>query len=69
MQRATRVALSFIRWSKLIKSTAPVGTFHYPAGVSDAIEQQARHDTGQIMQKLDTQGLFAFEFFLTLVAS
>lgn len=59
---------SSIIFYPLVETHQDHGTCRYvslPAGVSDAIEQQARHDTGQIMQKLDTQGLFAFEFFLT----
>ena len=37
----------------------------YPAQVSDTIEQQARTMVGDVLRKLDTSGLFAFELFLT----
>ena len=37
----------------------------YPCGVSASVEQQAREAVTLIMKKLDTYGLFAFEFFLT----
>lgn len=36
----------------------------FPAGVSEAIELEARSQVERIMKKLDTRGLFAFEFFL-----
>lgn len=52
----------------LVETHQEHGTCRYvslPAGVSSAIEVQAQHDVGQIMQKLNTRGLFAFEFFLT----
>ena len=37
----------------------------YPAQVSESIEQQARTMVGDVLRKLDTSGLFAFELFLT----
>lgn len=37
----------------------------YPCGVNAQVEQQARDAVTLIMNKLDTRGLFAFEFFLT----
>lgn len=37
----------------------------YPAGISEQVEQLARSNVEDIMRKLDTRGLFAFEFFLT----
>ena len=52
----------------LVETHQEDGTCRYvsfPAGVSDKIEQQARDDVRQIMEKLNTRGLFAFEFFLT----
>ncbi len=52
----------------LVETHQENGTCRYvslPAGVSSAIEAQAQQDVGQIMQKLNTRGLFAFEFFLT----
>jgi 5-(carboxyamino)imidazole ribonucleotide synthase len=36
----------------------------YPAGISNSIEQEARSQVKRILQKLDTRGVFAFEFFL-----
>ena len=37
----------------------------YPAGISEAVEDQAKQDVTRIMQELGTRGLFAFEYFLT----
>lgn len=37
----------------------------YPSGVDRRVEQQAQTICKNIMQALDTQGLFAFEFFLS----
>lgn len=37
----------------------------FPAGISNEIEQQAQTQVASILKKLDTCGLFAFEFFLT----
>lgn len=37
----------------------------YPAGVSSEIEAKAQEMVGKIMQELGTQGLFAFELFLS----
>jgi len=37
----------------------------YPCGVSAEVEQKAQEAVTLIMNELDTQGLFAFEFFLT----
>ena len=52
----------------LVETHQEQGTCRYvsqPAGVDEAIEQQAREDVGRIMRQLGTRGLFAFEFFLT----
>ena len=38
---------------------------NYPAGVSTEIERQAQSQVKAILDKLDTHGLFAFEFFLS----
>ncbi len=38
---------------------------NYPAQVSEAIEEQARVKVGDVLRKLNTSGLFAFEFFLS----
>lgn len=38
---------------------------NYPAGVSEAVERHAQSQVEAILKKLDTHGLFAFEFFLT----
>ncbi len=37
----------------------------FPAGVSNAVEQQAQTQVSAILAKLGTSGLFAFEFFLS----
>ena len=37
----------------------------YPSGVPDELEKQAREIVNTIMLKLDTRGVYAFEFFLT----
>lgn len=37
----------------------------YPSGVDKAVELQAREYVEKIIRKLNTRGLFAFEFFLT----
>lgn len=52
----------------LVETHQEHGTCRYvslPAGVPDAIEQKAIADVKGILEKLDTRGLFAFEFFLT----
>ncbi len=52
----------------LVETHQEHGTCRYvslPAGVDESVEAQAREDVRQIMDKLDTQGLFAFEFFLS----
>lgn len=51
----------------IVETHQEQGTCRYvsfPAGVSDAIEQEARSYVERVMKKLDTRGLFAFEFFL-----
>ena len=37
----------------------------YPCQVNQKIQQQAQDYVSRILEKLDTKGLFAFEFFLT----
>ena len=37
----------------------------YPSNIDAAIEEEAKTQVERIMEKLDTQGVFAFEFFLT----
>jgi len=37
----------------------------YPCQVNEIIQQQAQDYVSRILEKLDTKGLFAFEFFLT----
>ncbi|MFT5572570.1 MAG: 5-(carboxyamino)imidazole ribonucleotide synthase [Cryomorphaceae bacterium] len=37
----------------------------YPSGIASDIEREAISQVKRIMQKLDTRGVFAFEFFLT----
>lgn len=52
----------------LVETIQEDGTCRYvrfPAGVSDAIEQEAQRQVGTIMRNLNTKGLFAFELFLT----
>lgn len=37
----------------------------YPSNIDESIEREAREQITRIMEKLNTQGVFAFEFFLT----
>lgn len=52
----------------LVETIQEQGTCRYvvfPAGVSAAVEEQARAMVAKVMNELGTSGLFAFEFFLT----
>ena len=56
-----------LKFYPLVETYQQQGTcryVEYPCGVSDHVEQQARDAVTLIMNKLDTRGLFAFEFFL-----
>ncbi len=56
-----------LKFYPLVETYQQKGTcryVEYPCGVSAEVEQQARDAVTLIMNKLDTCGLFAFEFFL-----
>lgn len=56
-----------LKFYPLVETYQQKGTcryVEYPCGVSAGVEQQARDAVTLIMNKLDTCGLFAFEFFL-----
>lgn len=57
-----------LKFYPLVETYQQQGTcryVEYPCGVSTQVEQQARDAVTLIMNKLNTCGLFAFEFFLT----
>ena len=57
-----------LKFYPLVETVQQQGTcryVEYPCGVSAQVEQQARDAVTLIMNKLNTCGLFAFEFFLT----